>query len=68
MPEVDFVDAQIAAEDTRSLAQKAWDCILVGAVEGLFFMAFLIALAIEGQALVTGYLVLMGLAAYGWTR
>ncbi len=68
MPEVDFIDTQIAAEDTRSLARKARDCVLVGAVEGLFFTAFLIALVIEGAVLVTGYLALMGLAAYGWTR
>ncbi|MCZ6886020.1 MAG: hypothetical protein O7E53_06645, partial [Alphaproteobacteria bacterium] len=68
MPEVDFIDTQIAAEDTRSLAEKARDCVLVGAVEGLFFTAFLIALVIEGPVLVTGYLALMGFAAYGWTR
>ena len=48
MPEVDFIDTQIAQEDTRSLAQKARDCVLVGAVEGLFFTALLVALVIEG--------------------
>lgn len=68
MPEVDFIDTQIAAEDTRSLAEKARDCVLVGAVEALFFTAFLIALVLEGPVLVTGYLALMGFAAYGWTR
>lgn len=68
MPEVDFIDTQIAAEDTRSLAEKARDCVLVGAVEVLFFTAFLIALVLEGPVLVTGYLALMGFAAYGWTR
>lgn len=68
MPEVDFIDTQIAAEDTRGLAEKARDCVLVGAVEALFFTAFLIALVLEGPVLVTGYLALMGFAAYGWTR
>ena len=68
MPEVDFIDTQITRADTRTLAEKAKDWLILGGCQSLLFGAFLVGLALEDSVLVLGFLALFAAAAVGWSR
>ena len=68
MPEVDFIDTQIAREDTRSLAEKTKDRLVLGGCQVLLFTAFLIGLALEDAIMVSGFLLFVIAAAVSWGR
>ena len=68
MPEVDFIETQIAQRDTRGLAGKARDWLTLGGCQSLLFGAFLVGLALEDAVLVAGFLALAAAAAVGWSR
>jgi len=68
MPEVDFIDTQIARADTRTMAEKAKDWLVLGGCQSLLFAAFLIGMTLENVFLVTGFLVFVAVAAVGWAR
>ena len=68
MPEVDFIDTQVAREDTRTLAEKTRDRLVLGGCQVALFAAFLVGLALEDVILVTGFLLLTVAGAIGWGR
>jgi hypothetical protein len=68
VPEVDFIDTQITRADTRTLAEKAKDWLILGGCQSLLFGAFLVGLALEDSVLVLGFLALFAAAAVGWSR
>ena len=68
MPEVDFIDTQVAREDTRTLAEKTRDRLVLGGCQMALFAAFLVGLALEDAILVTGFLLLTVAGAIGWGR
>ena len=68
MPEVDFIDTQVAREDTRTLAEKTKDRLVLGGCQVALFAAFLVGLALEDVILVTGFLLLTVAGAVGWGR
>ena len=68
MPEVDFIDTQVAREDTRTLAEKTRDRLVLGGCQVMLFAAFLVGLALEDVILVTGFLLLTVAGAIGWGR
>ena len=68
MPEVDFIDTQVAREDTRTLAEKTKDRLVLGGCQVALFAAFLVGLALEDVILVTGFLLLTVAGAIGWGR
>ena len=68
MPEVDFIDTQVAREDTRTLAEKIKDRLVLGGCQVALFAAFLVGLALEDVILVTGFLLLTVAGAIGWGR
>lgn len=68
MPEVDFIDTQVAREETRSLAEKTRDRLVLGGCQVALFAAFLVGLALEDVFLVTGFLLLIVAGAIGWGR
>lgn len=68
MPEVDFIDTQVAREDTRTLAEKARDRLALGGCQVALFAAFLVGIALEDVVLVTGFLLLIVAGAIGWGR
>lgn len=68
MPEVDFIETQVAREDTRSLAEKARDRLALGGCQAALFAAFMVGLALEDTILVTGFLLLIVAGAVGWGR
>ena len=68
MPEVDFIDTQVAREDTRTLAEKTRDRLVLGGCQVALFAAFLVGLALEDVILVTGFLLLTVAGAVGWGR
>ena len=68
MPEIDFIETQIAQRDARGLAGKARDWLTLGGCQSLLFGAFLVGLALEDAVLVAGFLVLAAAAAVGWSR
>lgn len=68
MPEVDFIETQVAREDTRSLAEKARDRLALGGCQVALFAAFLVGIALEDAILVTGFLMLIVAGAIGWGR
>jgi branched-chain amino acid transport system permease protein len=57
VPELDFVDTQIAKQDQRSAAQRLCDRLVLGAILFGFFALFLIGLAITDARLLITYLV-----------
>ena len=68
MPEVDFIETQVAREDTRTLAQKAKDRLALGGCQVALFAAFMVGIALEDAILVTGFLLLIVAGAIGWGR
>ena len=68
MPEVDFIETQVAREDTRSLAEKVRDRLALGGSQAALFAAFMVGLALEDTILVTGFLLLIVAGAVGWGR
>ena len=68
MPEVDFIDTQVARGDTRTLAEKTRDRLVLGGCQVALFAAFLVGLALEDVILVTGFLLLTVAGAVGWGR
>ncbi|MXY38184.1 MAG: branched-chain amino acid ABC transporter permease [Rhodospirillaceae bacterium] len=68
MPEVDFIETQVAREDTRSLAEKVRDRLALGGSQAVLFAAFMVGLALEDTVLVTGFLLLIVAGAVGWGR
>ena len=68
MPEVDFIDTQVARGDTRTLAEKTRDRLVLGGCQVALFAAFLVGLALEDVILVTGFLLLTVAGAIGWGR
>lgn len=68
MPEVDFIETQVAREDTRSPGEKVRDRLALGGCQAALFAVFMVGLALEDTVLVTGFLLLIVAGAVGWGR
>ena len=68
MPEVDFIETQVAREDTRTPGEKVRDRLALGGCQAALFAVFMVGLALEDTVLVTGFLLLIVAGAVGWGR
>jgi len=68
VPEVDFIETQVAREDTRSPGEKVRDRLALGGCQAALFAVFMVGLALEDTVLVTGFLLLIVAGAVGWGR
>lgn len=68
MPELDFINTQIARSDSRSLTEKVKDRLILVVCQSLVFGIFLVGLALEDTILVTGFLLFVVLVAVVWNR
>ena len=63
MPELDFINMQIARFDARTLKEKAKDWAILVLCQSTVFGVFLIGIALEDAFLVTGFLLMVVLVA-----
>lgn len=64
MPELDFIDTQVAKADTRTPAQRWRDRAILAGAFAAIFAVFLVGLSIESAALLVGYIALVSAAVY----
>lgn len=64
MPELDFIQTQVLAEDTRTRGEKVRDRAVLALSLVLAYAVFLLGLAIKDAWLLVGYLVLVAAVVY----
>lgn len=68
MPEIDFVETQVAKADERKAGDRVRDGALLTAIALAFYALFLIGLAIPSAPLLIGYLALVAIGFVAWQR
>lgn len=68
MPEVDFVETQVAEADERTLGRRLRDGLVLTLVALGFYAIFLTGLAIPSASLLIGYMVIVAFGFFLWQR